>query len=464
MTYKEISIGARDGGEEESVKKLQQLLNQTGKFQLEEDGIFGVNTQKAVKTYQKANNLTVDGIVGQQTWESLTKTRETHPVLGEATEETYTPPTYHDYAKQLEELYDAWSEREPFSYEAESDPLYQQYRDLYTRQGHLAMLDTMGRAAALTGGYGNSYGQTAGQLAFQDYMYRLGQAIPELYGAAYDRYSDEGDRLLQKYTVTKELADTAYQREKAEEETAYQREQDALHWQKAEEETAYQREQDALKWQQAEEETAYQREQDALKWQQAQEEAAYQREQDALKWQQAQEETAYQRQQDELKWQLQEEETAYQRQQDELKWQQEAYQREQAEDAAEYERMVDNYNRLYKLLSYGYDPTDQELAAAGMSRSQADALLDAYYAQKTQSTKSTGSNAGSKVNNGNCTEGEIKAMQRQLGVTDDGQWGPVSQEAALKLWGTKDPDKAWIANNKMLQEQYDAAHNSRRSR
>ena len=414
MTYKEISIGARDGGEEESVKKLQQLLNQTGKFQLEEDGLFGVNTQKAVKTYQKANNLTVDGIVGQQTWESLTKTRETHPVLGEATEETYTPPTYHDYAKQLEELYDAWSEREPFSYEAESDPLYQQYRDLYTRQGHLAMLDTMGRAAALTGGYGNSYGQTAGQLAFQDYMYRLGQAIPELYGAAYDRYSDEGDRLLQKYTVTKELADTAYQREKAEEETAYQREQDALKWQQAQEEAAYQRQQDELKWQLQEEETAYQREQDALKWQQAEAE--------------------------------------------------EAYRREQAEDAAEYERMVDNYNRLYKLLSYGYDPTDQELAAAGMSRSQADALLDAYYAQKTQSTKSTGSNAGSKVNNGNCTEGEIKAMQRQLGVTDDGQWGPVSQEAALKLWGTKDPDKAWIANNKMLQEQYDAAHNSRRSR
>ena len=213
MSYKEISIGARDAGGDESVKKLQQLLNQTGSFQLEEDGIFGVNTQNAVKTYQKANNLTVDGIVGNQTWSSLTKNEPTHPVLGDTTPDTPKQPSYADYTARLEELYDAWSEREPFSYQAETDPLYQQYKDLYTRQGQLAMLDTMGQAAALTGGYGNSYGQTAGQLAFQDYMQRLSAAAPELYAAAYDRYNAEGDRLLQQYTLAKDMADTAYARQ-----------------------------------------------------------------------------------------------------------------------------------------------------------------------------------------------------------------------------------------------------------
>ena len=212
MTYKEISIGARDAGTDESVKKLQQLLNQTGSFQLEEDGIFGVNTQNAVKTYQKANNLKVDGIVGDQTWSSLTKSEPSHPVLGDTAEKN-TAPSYTDYTARLEELYDAWSEREPFSYDVGKDPLYRQYQDLYTRQGQLAMLDTMGQAAALTGGYGNSYGQTAGQLAFQDYMQRLAAAVPELYGAAYDRYNAQGDRLLQQYTLAKDMADTAYQKQ-----------------------------------------------------------------------------------------------------------------------------------------------------------------------------------------------------------------------------------------------------------
>ncbi len=35
------------------------------------DGMFGVNTQKAVKAYQKANGLTADGCVGINTWKKL---------------------------------------------------------------------------------------------------------------------------------------------------------------------------------------------------------------------------------------------------------------------------------------------------------------------------------------------------------------------------------------------------------
>ena len=37
------------------------------------DGIFGVNTEKAVKKFQNNRNLKVDGIVGKKTWPYLIK-------------------------------------------------------------------------------------------------------------------------------------------------------------------------------------------------------------------------------------------------------------------------------------------------------------------------------------------------------------------------------------------------------
>ncbi len=53
------------------VKVLQFLLNQKGFNPGTIDGIFGANTNKAVKAYQEAHNLDPDGIVGRQTWKSL---------------------------------------------------------------------------------------------------------------------------------------------------------------------------------------------------------------------------------------------------------------------------------------------------------------------------------------------------------------------------------------------------------
>ena len=37
------------------------------------DGIFGINTEKAVKKFQNNRNLKVDGIVGKKTWSYLIK-------------------------------------------------------------------------------------------------------------------------------------------------------------------------------------------------------------------------------------------------------------------------------------------------------------------------------------------------------------------------------------------------------
>lgn len=62
----------RRGAKGESVELLQELLNVLG-YQLAVDGDFGVLTEEAVKKFQQANGLAVDGVVGPLTWEKLCK-------------------------------------------------------------------------------------------------------------------------------------------------------------------------------------------------------------------------------------------------------------------------------------------------------------------------------------------------------------------------------------------------------
>ena len=57
----------------DDVKELQTLLDKHGFPCGEIDGIFGPATDKAVKSFQKANGLTVDGKVGEKTWAALRK-------------------------------------------------------------------------------------------------------------------------------------------------------------------------------------------------------------------------------------------------------------------------------------------------------------------------------------------------------------------------------------------------------
>lgn len=55
------------------VKTLQRLLNALGYNCGNVDGSFGPKTDTAVRNFQKARGLAVDGIVGKQTWPSLLK-------------------------------------------------------------------------------------------------------------------------------------------------------------------------------------------------------------------------------------------------------------------------------------------------------------------------------------------------------------------------------------------------------
>lgn len=89
--------------------------------------------------------------------------------------------------------------REEFSYDLNGDPLYQQYKDQFVTLGKMASDDVMGQAAAMTGGYGNSYAQTVGQQTYQGYLQQLNDKVPELYKLALDQYNREGDELYNQY-------------------------------------------------------------------------------------------------------------------------------------------------------------------------------------------------------------------------------------------------------------------------
>ena len=77
-----IRMTLKKGSSGEAVKNLQEMLNKLGYNAGKADGKFGANTEAAVRRFQEANNLTVDGIAGtktQELLEALSATQENEP-------------------------------------------------------------------------------------------------------------------------------------------------------------------------------------------------------------------------------------------------------------------------------------------------------------------------------------------------------------------------------------------------
>ena len=117
-----------------------------------------------------------------------------------------------NYADQIQGLLKDYENTKDFQYDFNADPLYQQYKDQYIQQGKMAMQDTMGNAAALTGGYGSSYASTAGNQAYQSSLNDLNNVIPSLYDRAYSKYRDDKSDKLQHMQVLQNLDDSDYKK------------------------------------------------------------------------------------------------------------------------------------------------------------------------------------------------------------------------------------------------------------
>ncbi len=241
------------------------------------------------------------------------------------------PDAYQSrWQESIDNLMGQIMNRDKFTYDLDGDMLYQQYKNQYQLLGNQAMQDTMGQAAGLTGGYGSTYSQNAGQQAYNAYLQQLNDKVPELYGMALDQYNQEGANMRSNLAMLNQA-----------EESDYGRYNDNYN-----------------------------------------------------------------------KW-LTERQHAEER--DDLAWNREyQFQKDQ------YGRQQDEYNRIASLIgTYGYNPTDEELAAAGLSRSIADMMRNAYLAAQMPSGGGGGGRSGG---------GTEKTKQDQL----DDSWAKWSQEQAAK--------------------------------
>lgn len=123
------------------------------------------------------------------------------------------PPGYvSGYQPKLDAAVEKAGAREAFSYDAEKDPAYQQYKESYTRAGQRAMQDTLGQVSARTGGLASSYAGSAAQQAYDGYMAGLAAEIPALRKLAYEMYRDEGDKLREDVELLAGLVKDEYGR------------------------------------------------------------------------------------------------------------------------------------------------------------------------------------------------------------------------------------------------------------
>lgn len=121
-------------------------------------------------------------------------------------------PTYDSkWTPEMEELLYAILNRDDFSYDALNDPLYQQYREQYLREGDRARAETLADVAAGAGGM-NSYAVTAASQAQNYYNSQLADKIPELYQLAYQMYMNDKEGMVQDLGLLQNMDATAYNR------------------------------------------------------------------------------------------------------------------------------------------------------------------------------------------------------------------------------------------------------------
>lgn len=215
-TGKYYKVGA-DGKAQKGLSEGDRVVTNGGTYQIlkvNADGSYqsalydgSMTTKSYDGKYENSGDYSQASSLSSETKKAL-KDAYDEDYMSSASRDSYdrvsqsAPEAYESaYRKQIDSLLDRLEAREPFSYDLSSDALYRQYRESYINAGRQAMEDTMGQAASLTGGFGNTYAETASQAAYGQYLQKLNDKIPELYDRAKSAYEDEGNELYKLYSL-----------------------------------------------------------------------------------------------------------------------------------------------------------------------------------------------------------------------------------------------------------------------
>lgn len=269
---------------------------------------------------------------------------------------------------------------------------YKALANRYGHQGQLTMQDVLGQVASRTGGLASSWATTAAQQQYNEYMARLEDA-------AQQQYNTERGNAIQNAQLAYDFSDSDYGRY-LDQLAQYNKDRsfglDVLS--QALSESHY-----ANEWANRLQQQEYERQQDAYNRAWDEDERAYNREQAAAAasaysptFTQAQVITAH-------------------------------------NDAVKNGTQLEgNMLRDYNYYMYG----DPDYSGSGTTQ-QTTATTTPSGTTKTTTTASTSNY------NGTLTKTQVKKLQEVLGVAQDGSFGPKTQAAAKKKWGTTSPEQAW---------------------
>ena len=177
------------------------------------------NAQSEADTYLgKVKEIaSVTDIVDQSTWDALNKQWEQPQAITDAW--NYTNGLLEQlssgrtsYTDQIKDMMNQIQNRDKFSYDVDSDTMFQQALSSAMSSGKTAMQDTIGQASALTGGYGSTYATTAGNQAYNSFIQDAYDNLPEYYQMALEAYQMEGQDMYNQLAMLNEADANEYQR------------------------------------------------------------------------------------------------------------------------------------------------------------------------------------------------------------------------------------------------------------
>lgn len=112
--------------------------------------------------------------------------------LYEPTPLSYAAGSFQNpYQEEYDNALNTVLNRQKFSYDPNTDPLFQSYRQMNLREADRAQQNTMGQAASMTGGIASTAAVNAASQAGDYYRSQINDALPQYENAAYQKYNDD---------------------------------------------------------------------------------------------------------------------------------------------------------------------------------------------------------------------------------------------------------------------------------